>query len=177
MPSPSIIGILSKVSLNIRLCLLVCIHCPISLMHNLFWTGKEFGLCCVFQLVSSWLLSQWLLLLKWYVTAWVKKPSTASCVVDAVPSCLPQSRLLERLQQTKLRSRFSMKGAVGEVFNRRRSIRQGFQRTERRSRFSNDRAGVTEVLRGRPRNQYCPPPAPPTAQTTGLNQPVQLEQL
>ena len=89
----------------------------------------------------------------------------------------PQSRLLERLQQTKLRSRFSMKGAVGEVFNRRRSIRQGFQRTERRSRFSSDRAGVTEVLRGRPRNQDCPPPAPPTAQTTSLNQPVPIRQL
>ena len=94
----------------------------------------DFGV--FFQLVSSWLLSQCLLLLKWYETI----NSQLCCWRCSKLFATPQSRLLERLQQTKLRSRFSMKGAVGEVFNRRRSIRQvfneqsgarGFQATER----------------------------------------------
>ena len=131
MPSPSIVGILSKVSLNIRLCLFVCIHCPISWMHNLFWTGKEFGLWSVFQLVSSWLLSQCLLLLKWYVTAWVKKPSTASYVVDAVPSYLPHHKV-----------------DCWNVFSKP-NCDQGFQWKEQSARFSTEDAAFVRFSTNR----------------------------
>ena len=100
----------------------------------------DFGV--FFQLVSSWLLSQCLLLLKWYVTAWVKKPSTASYVVDAVPSYLPHHKVDcwnvfskpncdQGFQWKEQSARFSTEDAAFvRVFNEQSGAR-GFQATER----------------------------------------------